>query len=76
MQRVEIRVKSCLDENWNEWLEGFTLNHTGQGETVLTGVIKDQTALYGLMSKLRDLGLILLAVNVGTIEHDSHEENC
>jgi hypothetical protein len=74
MQRVEIRVKSHLDENWSEWLEGFTLTHTEQDETVLTGMIKDQAALYGLLAKLRDLGVRLIAVNFRVSEDGSLEE--
>jgi hypothetical protein len=75
MQRVEIHVKSRLDENWTEWLDGFTLTHTEQDETVLTGTIKDQAALYGLMAKLRDLGVRLLAVNIGATEDGCPDEN-
>jgi hypothetical protein len=62
MPQVQIRVKGRIDERWSEWLDGLTITHTAEGETVLTGVILDQSALYGLMSKLRDLGLSLLAV--------------
>ena len=75
MPRVEIRVKSHLDENWAEWLDGFTLTHTEQDETVLTGMIKDQAALYGLMAKLRDLGVRLIAVNFRATEDDFLEED-
>ncbi len=75
MQRVEIRIKSHLDENWTEWLDGFTLTHAEQGETVLTGMIKDQAALYGLMAKLRDLGVILIAVNFRASEDGFLEED-
>lgn len=73
MQQVEIRVRGCIDERWSEWLDGLTIAHTGENETVLTGLIRDQSALYGLMSKLRDLGLPLSAVNVG--EEVSMSEN-
>jgi hypothetical protein len=62
MQRVEICVEGHIDLAWSEWLEGFTLIHTPQGETILSGGIKDQAALYGMISKLRDLGLKLLSV--------------
>jgi hypothetical protein len=64
MQQVQIRVKGHIDERWSEWLCGLTVTHTGEDETVLTGSILDQSALYGLISKLRDLGLTLLAVNI------------
>lgn len=63
MQRVEIRVKGQIDERWSEWLEGLTITHTTDGETVLTFSVLDQSALYGLISRLRDLGLPLLSVN-------------
>jgi hypothetical protein len=68
MQQVEIRVKGHLDENWSEWLDGFTLTHAGQDETLLTGKIKDQAALYGLIAKLRDLGVTLLVVDIRDTE--------
>jgi hypothetical protein len=72
MQRVEIRVKGCIGERWSEWFDGLTITHTDQDETVLTGPILDQAALYGLLSKLRDLGLPLVAVN--TFEYVPHPQ--
>jgi hypothetical protein len=68
MQQVEIRVKGCIDRRWSEWLDGLTISHPNQDETVLTGPILDQAALYGLMSKLRDLGLSLLVVHCTELE--------
>jgi hypothetical protein len=65
MQRVEIRVEGRLDAKWADWMDGFTLTYTGQNETVLTGHVTDQAALYGLIAKLRDLGVKLLSVNYG-----------
>jgi hypothetical protein len=64
MQRVEIRAQGHLDESWAEWLEGFTFTYTEQEETLLTGTVRDQSALYGLIAKLRDLGVKLVAVNI------------
>ena len=63
MQQIEIRVKGRIDKRWSEWLDDLTITHTDQDETVLAGAIVDQAALYGLVAKLRDLGLPLLAVN-------------
>jgi len=63
MQRVEIRVKGCISERWSEWFDGMTIAYTERDETVLTGPILDQAALYGLLAKLRDLGLPLMSVN-------------
>jgi len=64
MQQVEIRVKGHIQERWAEWLGDVTVSHTDQGETVLTGSVADQSALYGLIAKLRDLGLPLVSVNL------------
>lgn len=69
MQQVEIRVKGCIDKKWSEWFDPLTVTHTEQGETVLAGPIADQAALYGLISKLRNLGLPLLSVDTGEQDH-------
>ena len=58
----EIRVKGILDESWSEWLGGLNVKPLDSGETVLTGPIRDQSALHGLLNKIRDLGLPLLYV--------------
>ena len=63
MESIEIRVKGKIDENWSDWFAGLTITHTDQGETILTGPVADQAALYGLLSRLRDLGLPLVSVN-------------
>jgi hypothetical protein len=63
MLRAEIQVKGRIDEHWSDWFEGLTVTHTDHDETVLTGLVVDQSALYGLLAKLRDLGLPLLSVN-------------
>ena len=65
MQRVEIRVEGHLDQTWAEWLDSFNVVHAEGDETVLTGKVKDQAALYGLIAKLRDLGAKLISVNSG-----------
>jgi hypothetical protein len=64
VQHVEVRVQGRIDQRWSEWLDDLAITHTDQDETVLTGPIADQAALYGLIAKLRDLGLPLLAVNL------------
>jgi hypothetical protein len=61
MLSVEIRVKGRIDEDWTEWLEGFSI-HYADDEAILSGAFPDQAALYGLLAKLRDLGLALLSV--------------
>lgn len=65
MQSIEVRIEGQIDRQWTDWLDGFTLTHTQQGETILTGTVKDQAAFYGLISKLRDLGIRIIAIQLG-----------
>ena len=58
----EIRVQGVLDESWSEWLGGLDIRPLDSGETVLAGPIRDQSALHGLLNKIRDLGMPLLCV--------------
>jgi hypothetical protein len=59
----EIRVEGRLDgDHWEAWFGGMTVRAAEGGETVLCGPVADQAALYGLLSRLRDLALPLLSV--------------
>jgi hypothetical protein len=60
--RYEIRLGGHLEARWAVWFDGMTLSRTGDGSTVLTGPVVDQAALHGLLRRVRDLGLPLLAV--------------
>lgn len=62
MQRVEIRVKGRIDSHWARWFAGLAVAHDDRGETILTGILPDQAALYGVIARLRDLGLTLVSV--------------
>jgi hypothetical protein len=62
MQNIEIRIKGKIDEHWSSWFAGLAIRHTEQDETVLTGPVADQATLYGVLNRLRDLGLPLLSV--------------
>lgn len=68
MWRVEIEVKGCIAEHWSEWFMGLAIRYTEQGQTSLCGDVIDQGALYGLLNRLRDLGLPLLSVRCLEIE--------
>ncbi len=59
----EIRIKGHLDNRQAVWFEGFTITLQDKGETLLSGVVVDQSALHGLLKKVRDLGMPLLSVN-------------
>jgi hypothetical protein len=58
-----IRVKGILTEEWSDWFEGLDVTPEADGETIITGKIQDQAVLYGLLKKIRDLGLPLISVN-------------
>jgi hypothetical protein len=59
----QIRIKSHLDSDWSNWFEGLTITREDNGDTLLTGPVVDQAALYGLLKKVRDLGMPLISVN-------------
>lgn len=58
----QISVKGNLDATWSDWFDGFTITPLVGTEILLTGPVRDQAALHGLLSKIRDLGLPLLLV--------------
>jgi hypothetical protein len=58
----EIIVKGRLDTDWSGWFEGLTITYSEQDETILSGQIRDQAALHGLLAKVRDMGLFLISV--------------
>ena len=76
MSVYEIRVKGHLDSNWSAWFDGLTITNLPDGEALLSGALADQAALHGVLMKVRDLGLPLLAVNQvsgGGAEPEGHE---
>ena len=59
--RYEVRVDGVLDGRWSQWFEGLRIDHQ-DCETVLSGTLPDQPALHGILDKVRDLGLCIIAV--------------
>ncbi len=59
----EIRVKGHLDDRWADWFGDLTITREDNGDTLLTGPVVDQAALFGLLKKVRDTGMALLSVN-------------
>lgn len=58
----KIVVKGQLNPDWSGWFEGLTITHNDKGETILSGPIRDQAALYGILAKMRDICLFLISV--------------
>lgn len=68
--RYEIRLKGHLPDRWAAWFDGMTLDRQVDGTTVLHGPVADQSALHGLLRKVRDLGLPLLSVTPTGTDRD------
>jgi hypothetical protein len=73
MQKIEIHIKGQIGNQWSEWFGGLAISHSDPDETVIAGVVADQAALYGIISRLRDLGLELASVSSQKIKENSHE---
>ena len=67
----EIRLQGRLDQRWSAWFDGLTLVAGADGTTTLRGPVVDQSALHGLLQRLRDLGLPLISVT--QVEPDTED---
>jgi hypothetical protein len=68
----QIRIKGHLSHQWKEWFEGLFITLEEDGNTLLTGPVIDQSALHGILKKIRDLGMPLLSVNsIGSSPQDA-----
>jgi len=68
-EHYRIRIRDHLDKHWIEWFDKVTMTYDLNGETVLDCMV-DQAALHGLLTRLRDLGIVLIAVN--RVEESTH----
>ena len=74
--QYEIRVTGVLDSRWAAWFNGLQISGQGE-ETVICGLLPDQPALHGLLTKVRDLGLCLISVrrlDTGQAETGHHDQ--
>lgn len=59
----QFRIKGHLGQQWMNWFEGLTITLEEDGNTLLSGPVVDQSAMHGILKKIRDLGMPLLSVN-------------
>ena len=59
----QIRIEGHLGRPWANWFGGLAIVLTENGDTLVTGPVVDQAALYGLLRKVRDLGMPLVSVH-------------
>ena len=70
--QYEIRLKGHLETRWAAWFDGLNLTQESDGTTVIRGSVIDQAALHGLLNKVRDLGLPLIAVTQILLKNPKH----
>jgi hypothetical protein len=78
MQHIEIRVKGQINPQWSEWFGDLTISRSDLDETILSGSVPDQAALYGIIARLRDLGLSMCFLCSEEIQenNDGRKNNC
>ncbi len=60
--RYEIRIEGHLGPRWGDWFEGLSIQNAPDGQTILSGMLCDQAALFGVLAKIHDLNLTLISV--------------
>ncbi len=71
--RYEIRIEGHLGQHWGDWFEGLTLQSAPDGQTILSGLLCDQAALFGVLAKIHDLNLALISVQRSSDQPVSEE---
>ena len=61
-QVYQIRIEGHIGLDWSDSFDEVAVQHTEDGHTILTGALPDQTALHGLLLRIRDFGLTLVEV--------------
>jgi hypothetical protein len=64
MERAEVRVRGQLGRDWSSWLGGLSIENTKDGDTIISGPVRDDSSLYGLLERLSSIGVRLVEVTV------------
>ena len=62
MEEIKIRIRKQINFDWSDWLDGLSITQTNDGETILSGCIRDQSAWRGLINLIADLNLPLSSI--------------
>ena len=73
--QYQIRIKGHLDTTWADSFDGLTISNLENGETLISGSIQDQAALYGVINRISSLGLTLISVNPASEDKTNLKEN-
>ncbi len=69
-----IQLQGELAQHWSAWFDGLAIIHTPEGNTWLHGPLPDQAALHGILIKIRDLGMPLLAVTTVATDEPNNSQ--
>jgi hypothetical protein len=72
VSRYRIVLRGRLSERFESAFDGMSLEH-GPNRTVLVGDVRDQAQLYGLLGRLQEFGIDLLAVESADVSEDGAE---
>jgi hypothetical protein len=59
----EIRIEGLIPDHWSDWFEGLTIDNDSTNETTLKGMLADQAALLGVLTRIHGLNWTLISVN-------------
>ena len=62
MFECSIQVRGHLSDQWSDWFEGLTISNHSGGEATISGVVRDQAALFGVLRHVFDLSLPLVSL--------------
>ena len=67
--RYQVKIQGRLDESWSDWMDDLKINVVRQAQgtsvTIMTGVVRDQAGLHGLLNRIRDLGMAVASLVLG-----------
>ena len=67
--KTKIKIKGHLDQKWEDWFDGMEISYDGDN-TIITGIMKDEAHMRGILNRIMDLNLVLLSVNSAEDEHN------